>query len=161
MAHTGWVIVEFISDESVSEIPSDWVVGGFCYWPPYKPSRITLAIKNCQLCDESWEKLAVAVFPGGICYDYATARAKARKAEQTSDLQSDVETTKRKIIPKRYSSSEESGPERTPLMSPLAQIEDFSRQRTQLLPPPPKMRKTVIRSGVKICYIKIIISEAI
>lgn len=66
--HTGWVIVEFSADESVSEVPSDWVVGGgVCYWPPYKPSRMTVAIKNCELRDESWEKLAVSVFPGGIC----------------------------------------------------------------------------------------------
>ena len=66
MAHTGWRIVEFTGDETVSEVPSDWVEGGMCYWPPYKPSRTSVTIKDCELHEESWGKLAVYVFPGGI-----------------------------------------------------------------------------------------------
>ena len=105
-----------------------------------------MAIKNCELPDESWEKFPVSVFPGGIYYDYATARAKARKAEETSDLQSDVEAMKRKIIRKRCSSSEESGPDHTPRMCPLPRMKKVIEDSTSLLPPPPKMRKSFIRS---------------
>ena len=67
MAHKAWTVVEFIGDGSVAAVPSNWLAGSTCYWPPYKPSRMAVAIKNCEPRDESCEKHAVSVFPGGIC----------------------------------------------------------------------------------------------
>ena len=62
MTQKGWHTIEFHCDNSVSQVPSDWMVEGFCYWPPYKPSHMTVAIKKLEPCDVSWEKFAVSVF---------------------------------------------------------------------------------------------------
>ena len=137
MAQKTWAIVKFLRDDTVEAVPSNWVEGKSCYWPGYDANRLRSAIKKCEAHDQLWKKFAISTFGSAIYTDYAEARRKAKKAEDTSDLQSDTGSgQKRRIIPRTFSTSEDEE-EEPPLKKSLSR--------------PPRMARTTAVLGGKIC----------
>ncbi|XP_050504228.1 uncharacterized protein LOC126884893 [Diabrotica virgifera virgifera] len=106
MEEQTWTIVQFLEDMSVEAVPTLWLRGDLCYWPPYKQEKLTSAIKK-QALDTNWSQHKVKVFRNATFDNYARARVKAKSAEDcsASDLYSDPDIGKRKRFPKVFSSS--------------------------------------------------------
>ena len=47
-------VVEFLDDESVDVVPSNWLVDDFCWWPPFRPSRLMNAKKREDPDKTTW-----------------------------------------------------------------------------------------------------------
>jgi hypothetical protein len=43
-----WTVVHFIEEESVEAVPTSWIHGETCYWPPFIGSKLTHCISNCE-----------------------------------------------------------------------------------------------------------------
>lgn len=43
-----WTVVHFIEEETVEAVPTSWVHGETCYWPPFIGSKLTHSINNCE-----------------------------------------------------------------------------------------------------------------
>ncbi|KAJ8914057.1 hypothetical protein NQ315_017578 [Exocentrus adspersus] len=117
-----WTVVKFVKENSVEAVPTSWLLGNNkCYWPPYTKDKVLCAIRKHMVPNTCWPLHNIETFRNstfGIGYkvltrskgvkirdDYALARKKSRKAEDTSDLNSDVEVV-RKRKQKIISSSE-------------------------------------------------------
>lgn len=63
MESKSWSIVEFLEDGAVIAVPSTWIKGNLCYWPP-PLSRIQLvnALKQLEPLSTSWQTYDVKVF---------------------------------------------------------------------------------------------------
>ncbi|XP_050413197.1 uncharacterized protein LOC126827739 [Patella vulgata] len=86
-----YAVVEFLDDHEVAVVNADWVLpNGFCFWPPFKnASKLNKCVINCVEADESWLKLKVRKF--SETSDYSKARERVARAEETSQVESDVE----------------------------------------------------------------------
>ncbi|KAK4886188.1 hypothetical protein RN001_002459 [Aquatica leii] len=131
MEEKSWTIVSFIEDNSVEAVPSHWIQGGLCHWPSFAKDKLLYAIRKCEPLNTCWPTHRVKVFRNATFDDYGKARLKTITAEETSDLNTDREETKRKRIQKVLSSSES----------------DLS---DTILPSPPKQKKT--RQDIKSSY---------
>ncbi|CAH1111912.1 unnamed protein product [Psylliodes chrysocephalus] len=121
-----WTVVEFL-DQSVEAVPSHWITNNKCSWPHYLKEQLLKAIKHCENPKDDWTQHEVTIFRNAtygfdtysfflillikpiLLGDYSLARRKARKAEDTSDLNSELESSKRmpKVNP-RFVRSESS-----------------------------------------------------
>ncbi|KAF5300737.1 hypothetical protein FQR65_LT19314 [Abscondita terminalis] len=133
-----WTIVLFIEDKSVEAVPSHWIQGDICHWPPYTSDKLMHAIKKCELLNTCWPTHPVKIFRNASFDDYGKARLKTRLAEETSDLNSDVDhQCRRKRAKKMLSSSDESDVSETILPSPPRQkknkTQDISRNINKVL----------------------------
>ncbi|KAJ8927704.1 hypothetical protein NQ314_019801 [Rhamnusium bicolor] len=126
-----WTIVQFSEDLTVEAIPTSWIQGEWCHWPPFKQEKLTTSIKKCEALNTNWPRHTIKIFRNATFDDYAKARLKAKVAEDFSDLNSESECKgKRKRIQKMLSSSSDES---------LENIENTK------LPPPPKMCKLSIK----------------
>ncbi|XP_011858903.1 PREDICTED: uncharacterized protein LOC105556420 isoform X2 [Vollenhovia emeryi] len=119
-----WTIVKFIEEDTVEAVPSTWIVDKTCYWPPFHMEKIVASIKKHAEPNTCWPSYDIITFRNSSYDNYKTAREKAKKAELTSELNSDTDNNnvpnrKRKIIPKNFSSSsDESAEECAKLRTP-------------------------------------------
>lgn len=60
-----WKVVHFLKDESVEAVPTSWVNGNECYWPPLNGMKLKAAISKGEDPAESWEAHKIRVI-GGI-----------------------------------------------------------------------------------------------
>ncbi|CAH1154921.1 unnamed protein product [Phaedon cochleariae] len=90
-----WTVVKFITDNSVEAVPSKWLSDGKCSWPSYTRDRLMKAIRTCEPPLSCWNQHEIIPFRNATYNNYATARKKSMKAEETSDLNSENEKTKR------------------------------------------------------------------
>ncbi|XP_076295808.1 uncharacterized protein LOC143216543 [Lasioglossum baleicum] len=125
-----WTVVQFVKDGTVEAVPSNWLEGHKCYWPPLKKSKLLNAIKNTETPRTTWDHFSVKLFNHSNFDDYAKARRKAKAAEDTSDLQSEIDQTgalkKRRISrPPRFNNDDESSSDCT-----LSVLPSPPRQRT-------------------------------
>ncbi|XP_076875471.1 uncharacterized protein LOC143525422 isoform X2 [Brachyhypopomus gauderio] len=103
-------VVEFVECGTVAIVPRNWFSGPDeqqCFWPPSSTVNIDRAVKEGSSPQEDWPVFQVRVL--GKAADYSAARIKLRKAEVTSDLQTDPEPerTKRKRRPRIIDSDSE------------------------------------------------------
>ncbi|KAK2872949.1 hypothetical protein Q8A67_022846 [Cirrhinus molitorella] len=100
-----FAVVEFLDSRTVAIIPRNWFTGPEeeeCYWPPSSTANTDRYVREGRNPQDDWLKFHVRVL--GKAADYPAARTKLRKAEVTSDLQTDPEPEgakrkrKRKII---------------------------------------------------------------
>lgn len=51
-----WSVIKFPDEEdAVAAVPTSWLNGNQCYWPPWPQDRIDTAIKNCKPPDrDTW-----------------------------------------------------------------------------------------------------------
>ncbi|XP_039306792.1 uncharacterized protein LOC113004968 [Solenopsis invicta] len=106
-----WTVVHFIDENAVEAVPSTWIINNKCYWPPFPKEKIVAAIKKHAKPNTCWPSHDIKTFRNNSYDNYGTAREKTRKAEFTSELNSDTErerenvkTSKRKIYSKMLSS---------------------------------------------------------
>ncbi|XP_076295397.1 uncharacterized protein LOC143216335 isoform X2 [Lasioglossum baleicum] len=108
---TTWTVVQFVDDKTVEAVPTSWLEGDKCYWPPLPQSKLSNAIKKLEPPQPSWIQFTVKSFRNSIFSDYVKARAKAKEAEDSSDLQSEVDEyglpKKRKITRPSWNTSSE------------------------------------------------------
>ncbi|CAL1678386.1 unnamed protein product [Lasius platythorax] len=100
-----WTIVRFIDEDTVEAVPSTWIINKKCYWPPFQTEKIVAAIKKHAEPNTCWPSYDIITFRNSSYDNYKTAREKAKKAELTSELNSDTDhdnVPKRKIIPKKF-----------------------------------------------------------
>ncbi|XP_032690649.1 uncharacterized protein LOC116853628 isoform X2 [Odontomachus brunneus] len=92
-----WTIVKFSTDNTVEAVPSSWIEHNKCYWPPFKYEQIIAAIRKNMERNTCWPSYDIIMFRNSTYDDYNTARLKIKKAECTSDLNSEIdESIKRK-----------------------------------------------------------------
>ncbi|CAH1183033.1 unnamed protein product [Ceutorhynchus assimilis] len=123
-----WTVVHFDDDDTVEAVPSIWIHGDQCLWPPYNHDKLQKAIQNGEM-NSHWPSHKITLFKDARFRDYSTARSKARKAEVTSDLNSDDGKNKRQRK-KKFMSSSESESEDNRVLS----------QFRKKLPTPPKKK---------------------
>lgn len=100
-----WTVVQF-EDETVEAVPTIWIQGDFCHWPSMAPPKLMMAIRKCEPLNTCWPTHKIKVFRNATFDHYMKARNKAKDAEETSDLASEMENeNKRKRIQKVLSSS--------------------------------------------------------
>ncbi|XP_077277449.1 uncharacterized protein LOC143905743 isoform X3 [Temnothorax americanus] len=108
-----WTIVIFTDEDCVEVVPSSWILNDKCYWPTLTPDKLKAAVKNHNALDTSWPSYPIRLIRNGTFYDYSTAEKKCKRAEYTSDVNSDrskqneteSDRNKRKIIKKTFGSS--------------------------------------------------------
>ena len=59
----GYAVVAFDDDNEVSVVPSIWLTDGEtkCYWPPYRDSKLSKAIKARYPPQEQWSQYTARV----------------------------------------------------------------------------------------------------
>ncbi|CAG9814687.1 unnamed protein product [Phaedon cochleariae] len=108
MADT-WTVVKFKEENSVEAIPTTWLMGNdHCYWPPYTHEKIQQAIKKHDQPNTCWPLHKIEIFKSGTYDNYLQARTKAKKAENESDLNSDLDMSKRRVRRRKVISSDDS-----------------------------------------------------
>lgn len=60
-----WTIVNFVHEDAVEAVPSDWIIANKCYWPSLSKEKIIAAIKNHQKPNTCWPSHDVRVFRNG------------------------------------------------------------------------------------------------
>lgn len=51
-----FAVVEFVDDNSVDAVPSNWIEENRCSWPPYRGLRFTSAVTRCEQPLPTWSK---------------------------------------------------------------------------------------------------------
>ncbi|XP_025163404.1 uncharacterized protein LOC105190622 [Harpegnathos saltator] len=100
MAKT-WTVVRFEDEDVVEAVPTKWIANGTCYWPTCTTEKVLKAVKDHVDFDTSWNRYKVYVFKNSTSESYYACRLKAKKAEDTSGLNSDC-PTKRIMKKNRY-----------------------------------------------------------
>ncbi|XP_040064220.1 uncharacterized protein LOC115329471 [Ixodes scapularis] len=97
-------IVKFSDyDDQVAVVPRSWYKDGYVAWPPEKnPRKLQQMVQNVHQPPDSWERLKCTAMDWFESYE--KARRKLPRAEDTSDLQSDVERRRKK--PMRWETDE-------------------------------------------------------
>ncbi|XP_067208045.1 uncharacterized protein [Linepithema humile] len=93
-----WTIVLFLRENDVEAVPVNWLNGDVCYWPPYNTHKVGKAISSCEDPDIStWTLHEIRKLGKGCNYDsLIEAKNKAKRAEDTSDINnSEKENSKR------------------------------------------------------------------
>ncbi|XP_052707614.1 DNA topoisomerase 2-alpha-like isoform X2 [Crassostrea angulata] len=98
-----FAVVHFVDDESVECVPKSWLEGQYCYWPHLNAKK---KIQKMSLPDkDTWKKYKYRKI-GQDYEDYDTARKYLKKAEETSNLESEEESRKRKLPARLISESD-------------------------------------------------------
>ncbi|XP_077065755.1 uncharacterized protein LOC143718618 [Siphateles boraxobius] len=147
-----FVVVEFLDSRTVAIIPRNWFTGPEeeeCYWPPSSTVNVDQYVREGKEPQEDWAKFQVQVL--GKAVDYTAARAKLRKAEVTSDLQTDPEPERAKRKRKLKFIDPDSDSEECPEMAAPPPprrllIKGLGNQRTAT-PPPPHLLKEAQTPG--------------
>ncbi|XP_031327248.1 uncharacterized protein LOC116158778 isoform X1 [Photinus pyralis] len=116
MPHNGnltWSVIKFPEENSVSVVPTSWLHGNICFWPPYNRKLLQDAIEKGDPPDkEVWQQFQFLPLRNNIFDNFKEAERKSRKATITSDLDSQMEdhpehiTSKRKRKIRKMSSSD-------------------------------------------------------
>lgn len=154
-----WTVVQFSADNTVEAVPSDWIEHDKCYWPLFKYEQVIAAIRKNVEQNTCWPSYSIITFRNSTYDDYNMARQKTKKAECTSDLNSEIEVTQRKRIKNRflYSDTDDSDKEnsvptkrkqmkeneivkrKTKIADKQYSSEDSSEECGSTLPKPPQM----------------------
>lgn len=57
-----WTVVQFIEDGTVEAVPTNWIDGNVCYWPPLQQGRLMTAIKKLERHSTSWSQHLIRIF---------------------------------------------------------------------------------------------------
>ncbi|XP_064462224.1 uncharacterized protein LOC135372649 isoform X2 [Ornithodoros turicata] len=124
-----YAIVKFL-DDSVAVVPCTWLADDGCFWPPPKDQKkVSLLVRKLKEPQPTWKLLPCKVLERYATYD--SARAGLRLAEETSDLNPDIQygRGKRRRISTIYTDSEESLPPTPPRPKCLSYTERKGRAR--------------------------------
>lgn len=57
-----WTIVKFNDENSVEAVPSSWIFGKRCYWPPFQRDKLITAIQINENPNTHWLSYEVTIF---------------------------------------------------------------------------------------------------
>ncbi|XP_071573407.1 uncharacterized protein [Temnothorax nylanderi] len=141
MAKT-WTVVIFTEEDNVEAVPSNWIHDNKCYWPSLTSEKLKAAIKNHNEPNVSWPSYPIRILRNGTFSNYSTAQDKCRKAEYTSDINSDRSFgNKRKVTKKTYGSSFEENNSST--------SDDNNNVSPTKLPTPPRLTNESTSTFIK------------
>ncbi|XP_031328182.1 uncharacterized protein LOC116159359 [Photinus pyralis] len=72
-AKVTWSVIKFPEDnDAVEAVPSRWLVGNKCKWPPYPPNskKLIEAIEKSEMPSETWQEFTIIPFRNNIYDDY-------------------------------------------------------------------------------------------
>ncbi|KAL4084068.1 hypothetical protein QTP88_029384 [Uroleucon formosanum] len=98
---TMWLIVNFLSDNSVSAVPTTWLKNGYCPWlKQFIKNKNKFIEKKIKPGKYQFDFYKVRLLSEKPIASYAEARLKALKAQNTSDLSSaeDIDSKSNKKI---------------------------------------------------------------
>ncbi|XP_076659928.1 uncharacterized protein LOC143363219 [Halictus rubicundus] len=81
-----WTVVQFIEDGSVEAVPTKWIEGENCYWPPLQRGRLMTAIKKLEASNNLWTKYKVKIFRNNTFDDYMKKQGKGRREHERSAI---------------------------------------------------------------------------
>ncbi|XP_062375181.1 probable E3 ubiquitin-protein ligase HERC4 [Sardina pilchardus] len=99
-----FVVLHFNDENEVEAAPSKWLEWGDgandldCYWPPHNP--VGLAKKNVLPDKQLWTRYRARIL--SQTDTYAMARHRARKAQDTSQLEESDHDSRRVVLPQRF-----------------------------------------------------------
>lgn len=64
MAKT-WTVVKFTDENTVEAVPTTWIVGKQCHWPPFTHEKVMAAIRNHELINTCWPLHEISTFRNG------------------------------------------------------------------------------------------------
>lgn len=100
----------FTDEDSVEVVPTTWISNNKCYWPSLTTEKLKAAVKRHDPPNTSWPLYSVRLIRNGTFANYSTAEEKCKKAEYSSDINSDRSLeNKRKVIKRTFGSSFEEG----------------------------------------------------
>lgn len=56
-----WTVVQFKKDDTVEAVPTSWIEGDQCLWPPFTQDKTKAALKNCQI-NTHWPSHEISIF---------------------------------------------------------------------------------------------------
>ncbi|XP_070379305.1 uncharacterized protein [Dermacentor albipictus] len=111
-----YAIIEFLALQEVEVVPSTWIKGNRCAWPPehIKGDKIVAMVKKAAMPDASWKCFEVSV--KALFGTYELARRKLNRSEQDSDLNTDSDLPRKRSRkpPQPWSDSDDSEASQTP-----------------------------------------------
>lgn len=65
--HKTWTVVKFVKgynngEDTVEAIPSSWIVGDECMWPPLIGNKLKYAIQHHEIPDDNWQTFKISQF---------------------------------------------------------------------------------------------------
>lgn len=57
-----WSVVKFIGENTVEAVPTNWLIGQMCYWPPYTKEKLILAIRRHEPPNTCWPLHNIELF---------------------------------------------------------------------------------------------------
>lgn len=72
MSEQTWTVIQFEEDYSVEAVPSTWIQGQLCLWPPYSKDKLMSAIRKHASLNTCWPSYKIRSFRnstfGGFLY---------------------------------------------------------------------------------------------
>lgn len=66
-----WSVIKFPEENSVEAVPTSWLCGEYCYWPPWNKERTAAAISNCKPPDvDTWQTFLFTSFRNNVFGKY-------------------------------------------------------------------------------------------
>lgn len=65
-----WTVVKFIDEDSVEAVPTNWIIDGKCYWPPFHPNKLRAAIQKNEAANTQWPLYKVSIFRNSTFGNY-------------------------------------------------------------------------------------------
>ncbi|CAH1153704.1 unnamed protein product [Phaedon cochleariae] len=110
MSGRTWTVVKFVEEDTVEAVPTTWLVGNLCYWPPYPREKLVTAIKNFEAPNTHWPSHKMEIFRNGT-FDDEIKRIKKQYVFLTNimaDMKTDLTEIKSTLSTKVLHSAEES-----------------------------------------------------
>ncbi|XP_031328028.1 uncharacterized protein LOC116159219 isoform X2 [Photinus pyralis] len=83
-----WSVIKFPKENKVAVVPSTWLCGNICYWPPFNRKRVEEAIEKGETPNTTtWQQFQYSPLRNNTF----EAERKSRKATITSDLDTQTE----------------------------------------------------------------------
>ncbi|KAF5283560.1 hypothetical protein FQA39_LY17306 [Lamprigera yunnana] len=104
-----WSVVKFPEENSVTAVPTSWLHGSICFWPPFSRKIVQAAIERGDPPNiNTWQQFDYLALRNNVFDSFKEAERKSRKALETSDLESQIEDNDESIgkrkrrVPKHF-----------------------------------------------------------
>ena len=95
-----FTVVNFLEEDTVAFVPTSWLIGRtLCAWPATQQCHADKLRETCSPPCTDWEKHACRIL--GTADTLIEARNKTKRAEYTSNIESDYDQPRHKLSPNR------------------------------------------------------------
>ncbi|XP_037523874.1 uncharacterized protein LOC119401263 isoform X2 [Rhipicephalus sanguineus] len=121
-------VVEFKDDKSIAVVPSSWIRGRKCFWPPGPGSKTAMVQKGVQPSPR-WK--AYAMLMKATFNNYRDARLALPRLQYTSELESTGGGKRKVTKPTRYEPEHNRQPPRPPSTFPGPSVASHEEPRSE------------------------------